>query len=302
MRELIVNADDFGLTRQVSQGIIDAHREGIVTSTTLLANGAAFDTAVSMSVRTPRLGIGVHLNLSEGTPVSSKSKIPTLLDARGRLHLAPGRLWIEILKRKLSLSEVELELQAQIEKVIRAGISPTHLDGHKHVHVLPGISDIVIRLAQEFGISPVRCPVKEAPNLRRLLRFSLGAAQTPIIKQYLVGQAVSGFAQQFRRKLAEAGLICPSYFYGLSETGFLDVQSLQDVLSRVSKGTSELMCHPGYVDSDLVRTGTRLLSQREIEIQALIAPQVRKLVTDQGIRLVSYGHLAGSRQPAKVAA
>lgn len=301
MRELIVNADDFGLTKQVSQGIIDAHREGIVTSTTLLANGEAFEAAVSMSLQAPRLGVGVHLNLSEGVPISPASKIPTLLDARGRLHLTPGRLWAAILKRKVSLSDVERELQAQIVRVIRAGILPTHLDGHKHVHVLPGISAIVIRLAQQFGIRSVRCPVEEAPNLPRLLRYSQGT-QTPVIKQFLVGRAVSGFGRRFSKELEQAGLICPRHFYGLSETGFLDVQSVQDILSRVSAGTGELMCHPGYQDVDLVRTGTRLLAQREAELQALTAPRVRKLVAHQGIRLVSYRGLARSRQPTEAAA
>src|SRR5262249_47753778 len=149
MRELIVNADDFGLTRQVSRGIIDAHCEGIVTSTTLLANGGAFEAALSMSRRAPRLGIGVHLNLSEGVPVSPPATIPSLVDPRGRLHLTPGRLWAGVLRCKVSLSDVERELRAQIEKVLRAGIAPTHFDGHKHVHALPCFSDIVIRLAQQ---------------------------------------------------------------------------------------------------------------------------------------------------------
>src|SRR6185503_13650054 len=125
MRELIVNADDFGLTRRVTQGILDAHRDGIVTSTTLLANGGAFGDAVSMSRRAPQLGIGVHLNLSEGAPVSRPFNIPSLVDAQGTLHLTPGLLGAGILQHKVSLSDVERELHAQIEKVLRAGISPT---------------------------------------------------------------------------------------------------------------------------------------------------------------------------------
>ena len=301
MKELIVNADDFGLTTKVSQGIIDAHREGIVTSTTLLANAEAFEAAVSLGLRAPRLGIGVHLNLSEGIPVSSARKVCSLVDGRGRLHLTPGRLWAAILRGKVSLSDVERELHAQIEKVIQAGISPTHLDGHKHVHVLPRISAIVIRLAQQFGIANVRCPVEEAANIARLLHYSEGP-QAPVLKQYLVGRAVSGFARRFRKELAPAGLLCPGHFYGLSETGFLNVQRVEDILNRVPEGVSELMCHPGYVDAALVETGTRLLSQREIELQALRVPEVRKLVTDQGVQLTSYRDLDRSSQPAEAAA
>jgi chitin disaccharide deacetylase len=242
-----------------------------------LANGGAFEFAVSISACAPRLGIGVHLNLSEGVPVSPTSKVPSLVDARGRLHLTPGRLWAGILRRKVSLSDVGRELRAQIEKVIGAGISPTHLDGHKHVHVLPGISAIVIRLAQQFGIGNV-------------------------LKQYLVGRGVSGFARRFRKKLKHAGLLCSGHLYGLSETGFLNVRGVQDIVNRIPEGVSELMCHPGYVDADLVETGTRLLFQREIELEALRAPDVRRSVAHQGIQLMSYGDLAGSRPLARAAA
>jgi chitin disaccharide deacetylase len=142
MKKLIVNADDFGLTKRVSEAIVEAHRHGIVTSTTLMANGAAFDAATDLSRQMPRLGIGVHLNLSEGMPVSPAPRIPSLLSAHGRLHLTPGRLWKAIAMRRVSLADVETELRAQIAKIHRAGILPTHFDGHKHVHILPRISDV----------------------------------------------------------------------------------------------------------------------------------------------------------------
>ncbi len=301
MRGLIVNADDFGLTRQVSQGILVAHRHGILTSTTLMANGRAFELAVSLAGRAPRLGIGVHLNLRDGNPVSPIYRIPSLVDARGQLHLTSQQLWVGILKGKVSLSDVERELEAQIEKVIRAGISPTHLDGHKHMHVVPGISAIVIRLAQRFGIPNVRCPIERAPNLGRLLLSTRGN-RIAVLKQYLVGRAVSALAWRFRLQLEQAGLTTTDRFYGLSETGFLDAQCLEGLLGRVPEGTTELMCHPGWLDVDLIETGTRLLSQRVVELQALMAPAVRKLGADRGIRLISYRDLAGWRQAAEAAA
>ena len=294
MKELIVNADDFGLTEAVSCGILDAHREGIVTSTTLMANGGAFEAAVSMSRRAPRLGIGVHLNLTEGEPVSPALRVPSLVDRTGRLHLSPGRLLRAIVRRQVNLADVESELRQQITKVLSAGISPTHLDGHKHVHVLPGVSDVVIRLAQEFSIRSIRCPREVAPNWPTLLRSR--NPQTAVLKQYLVGRMVSGFARSFKEKLSRAGLLFPAQFYGLSETGFLGTQSIQEMLERLSDGVSELMCHPGYLDNDLVRAGTRLLAQREVEIRALTARPVRALVADLGIQLISYRRLAASSQ------
>jgi hopanoid biosynthesis associated protein HpnK len=298
MRQLIVNADDFGLTEQVSRGILDAHREGIVTSTTLMANGGAFDAAVSMARREYHLAIGVHLNLTEGVPVSPASNIPTLVDRQGRLHLSPRRLAQGIMTRQVNLAEVETELWHQIWKVLRAGILPTHLDGHKHVHVLPGVSDIVIRLAQEFSIPGIRCPSEAAPKIPTLLRN--GNSRIATAKQYLLGRAVSIFARRFREKLVKAGLLSPAHFYGLSQTGFLDTQSIQDILGDVPEGASELMCHPGYLDADLAKTGTRLRVQREVEIRGLTAHQVRKLVADRGIQLINYLYLQfGARAPER---
>jgi chitin disaccharide deacetylase len=325
IRQLIVNADDFGLTERVSRGILDAHRAGIVTSATIMANGRAFDITVCLSRRAPQLGIGVHLNLTEGAPVSPPWRIPTLVNRERRLHLSPGRLLRGILTRHVDLAEAEIELRAQLEKVCRAGIAPTHLDAHKHVHILPGVSEIVIRLAQQFSVRRIRCPREAAPEWPTLLRRggtsrAVAVRQYPteqtvsaegrapltpttaVVQQYLVGRAVSGFSLRFREKLAEAGLLSPAHFYGLSQTGFLDGPILQDILGRLPEGVSELMCHPGYVDADLVKTGTRLLAQRQVEIQALTAPTVRKLVAERGIQLVSYRQLGPPVQESGIAA
>ncbi len=301
MKQLIVNADDFGLTEQVSRGILDAHREGIVTSTTLMANGGAFDAAVTLARRSPRLGVGVHLNLTQGAPVSPPSKIPTLVDGQGRLHFSPALLWEGITRRKVNLADIQTELRAQISKARRAGIFPTHLDGHKHVHVLPGVSEIVIRLAQEFGIRRVRCPFEADPGVWHILRVSQGAAPS-VFKQYLVARVVSHFARRFRDEVERAGLMSPAQFYGLSNTGFLNTRGIQDILCRMSEGVSELMCHPGYADGELVKAGTRLLAQREVEALALTARNVKKLVADEGIQLVSYQDLAKPAQEVKMAA
>jgi predicted glycoside hydrolase/deacetylase ChbG (UPF0249 family) len=287
MRQLIVNADDFGLTENVNRGILDAHREGIVTSTTLLANGLAFEGAAAASKRFPRLGIGVHLNLTEGMPVADPSHIRTLVDRAGRLHMTPARLWAGIATGQVSLSDIEFELRAQIRKVIRAGIRPAHFDGHKHVHVLPPVSEVVLRLALEFHIPAVRCPMEQNAHASGPLR-NRRLSKISTIKQYLVSRAVSGLAKSFRKKLEQMGLLSATHFYGLSQTGFLDASAIRRILENLPPGTSELMCHPGYRDVELERTGTRLLTQREIEIHGLTATSVTNLVAAGGIGLCSY--------------
>ncbi len=309
MKQLIVNADDFGLTRLVSQGILDAHDHGIVTSTSLTPNGGAFEEAIAMARRAPRLSVGVHLTLAQGIPVSPTSEVPTLVNAQGRLHSSAVQFLDRILTGRISLHEIEIELRAQIAKVLRTGITPTHLDGHKHLHVLPGISEVVTRLAQEFAIPSVRCPAEELPLAR--LPHCLRDSRPGVLRQYLAGRAVSWFARRFRLKLNQAGLNSPAHFYGLSETGFLNVEKLEEILRRLPEGASELMCHPGYADPLLAKTGTRLLGQREIESRALRSPRIRELAVGEGIQLVNYrefaravpeGEVAGCNVEARIAA
>jgi chitin disaccharide deacetylase len=295
MKTLIVNADDFGLTEGVNEGIIRAHRNGLVTSTTLMANGEAFESAVAISRRAPQLGIGVHLNLTQGRPVAPPPQIPTLVGPNGHFHMTPSGLLWGLTTRQVELGEIETELRAQVSKVLAAGIRPTHLDGHKHVHVLPGISEVVIRLAQDYGIQSVRCPIETAPSLKHLLRSS-DAGRGAILKQYALARVVARFARQFKDRLIEAGLNCPARFYGLSQTGFLNEASLAAILRRVPEGASELMCHPGYLDADLHQAGTRLLKQREVELRALTCAKVKGIVGSEGIRLIAYRRRAVPRR------
>src|SRR5262249_5691109 len=121
----------------VNRGIAEAHRKGIVTSASLLANGAAFALAVELVRTTPGLGVGVHLNLSDGTPSADRETVTSLLNDAGTFEGGPESLLLRRARGSLRLHEVELEWDAQIEKVKAAGIEPTHVDGHKHVHMLP---------------------------------------------------------------------------------------------------------------------------------------------------------------------
>jgi hopanoid biosynthesis associated protein HpnK len=301
VKQLIVNADDFGLTENVNNGIWDSHCDGIVTSTTLLANGMAFEDAAAEGKRIHELGIGVHLNLTEGKPVADAKKIPTLVDRGGRLHMAPARLWAGIAAGQVSLSDIETEFRAQVTKIFHAGIRPTHFDGHKHVHVLPRVSEVVIRLAREFHIPAVRCPEEQNSHAGGTLVNGRHSGLSAL-KQSVVSRAVSLMAGSFRTKLARAGLLSSTHFFGISRTGFLDADAIRQILENLPEGTSELMCHPGYHDVDLERSGTRLLTEREIEIQGLTATSVRNLVESTGIQLLNYGEFVESTQPAWVAA
>ncbi len=293
MKQLIVNADDFGLTEGVSRGIVEAHRRGIVTSTTLLANGAVFESAVALALASPGLGVGVHLNLSEGRPVSEPSRVASLLNGQGCFSGGPAKLMARILSGKLRRAEVEHEWGAQIEKVRAGGIGITHLDGHKHVHMLPGLFPIALRLARQHGIPAVRLAVERPTGFSALLRRNGGAAPR-LAKQYLQARALAAAALDYREQLQQAEIKSPECFYGITQTGFLDAAELETILWNLPEGSSELMCHPGYLDAALGETPTRLLGQRERELDALTRPEARKPLATLGIQLINYRDLAAA--------
>ncbi len=291
MKRLIVNADDFGLTEKINQAIIEAHSCGLISSTSLLANGAAFESALALSRQAPRLGVGVHLNLTEGQPVAPASSIPSLVNGRGCFARKSAGLWRAAILGRVSGAEIEKELRAQIEKVLTAGIVATHLDSHKHVHALPALGRMAIRLARQYGIPAIRCVAERRSGLGCLLRRFPRAKMT-IFRQRLNSFALAVVSRGWSRQLRQAGVAYAEHFYGVTPTGFLDEEILREILRHLPDGTSELMCHPGFADQALRQTPTRLFEQREIEYQALSQPEIKLLAKDLGIELINYGDLA----------
>ena len=192
---------------------------------------------------------------------------------------------------RISLDAVEREFHAQIQRLLAAGIRPTHLDGHQHVHMWPPVFALTARLAGEYGMAGVRSSRERRPNFHRLWRRN-AHLRGKILLQAGVGLGLAFLAVASRAALAAEGVATPDYFYGVSATGYLDRGTLADVLRDVPDGVSELMCHPGYVDATLERVSTRLLRQRETEFEAVAAPEARILAASLGIELVTYRALA----------
>jgi predicted glycoside hydrolase/deacetylase ChbG (UPF0249 family) len=287
VKNLIVNADDLGWTEGVNRGIADAHRKGLVTSTSLLANGSAFASAQEVARANPELGVGVHLNLSDGPPSADPQQIHGLLNGEGQLDFSPESLLLRIASRGLELDSVEREWDAQILKVQAAGISPTHLDGHKHVQMLPGLFEIAVRLARKHGIRAIRVSHEES-KLRTVLSTGGDQRTGVVLKQGVQARGLKLLARDAREMADHAGLVTTDYFCGIAQTGVLTREGVELLLKSLPEGTTELMCHPGYADEDLRRSGTRLQESRQTELEILTDPHVRKLVATQGIRLISY--------------
>jgi predicted glycoside hydrolase/deacetylase ChbG (UPF0249 family) len=287
VKSLIVNADDLGWTEGVNRGIAEAHRKGLVTSTSLLANGRAFESALAVAQENPTLGVGVHLNLSDGPPMARAEQVHGLLNKQGRLEDGPESLLLRIASRSLPLEEVEREWDAQIQKVREGGIQPTHLDGHKHVQMLPGLFEIALRLAKKHHIRAIRVSHEES-KLRSVLASGGEQKTGVVLKQGVQARGLKLLARDAREMANHAGLATTDYFCGIAQTGALTREGVGHLLESLPEGTTELMCHPGYADAELRASSTRLQESRQTELQILTDPGIRKLVANRGIRLINY--------------
>jgi hopanoid biosynthesis associated protein HpnK len=287
MKQLILNADDFGMTRGVNDGVIRAHREGILTSATLMANGQAFDDAVERARANKELGVGCHLVLVGGKCVAPKDSVASLVDAGGNLPDSLPLFVAKISSGIIRTEEIERELRAQIQRIRAAGIEPTHLDTHKHTHAHPRVMEALGKVAKECGITRVRKPIE---NLRDSWDTSRAGGQG-VSMQILAAGAVRAIAPQFTAISRKYGLLSPDHFLGLAMTGQLGPSVLRGVIGTIADGTTEIMLHPGICDADLARSGSRLQNQREDELQGLLDSAVRSAVTERGIRLISYREL-----------
>ena len=291
MKNLIVNADDLGWTGGVNLGIAEAHGNGIVTSASLLANGEAFVSAIELAKGREDLGVGVHLNLSDGPPTAPRELVISLLNDEGVFAGGPESILVKLARRSMLLNEVEEEWDAQIAKVREAGISPTHLDGHKHVHMLPGLFEIALKLAKRHEIGAIRVS-HESSSMRAALASGEKQKASQVLKQGVHARALKLLAREARQYAERVGIATTDYFCGIAQTGELTLAGVAKLLRTLPEGTTELMCHPGFLDGDLERSRTRLRKSRSLEVEILTDKGIRNLVAEQGIRLIDYGFVA----------
>lgn len=287
MKELIINADDFGLTHGVNEGIRRAHREGILTSTTLMANGAAFDHAVECAKSCPALGVGCHLVLVGGHCVAPGKEIPSLADSEGRLPASLPSLVARVSSGMVRSKDIEREFRAQIGKIRAAGIEPTHLDSHKHTHAHPRVMAALSRVAKEMGIQRVRRPFETLKNSWATTRRT----GKPLSKQLVAAAAARTAAPRFDALARKFGLHTPGNFLGVASTGQLGSDALRHLVEILPDGQTEIMIHPGVYDAELIATGSRLQKERQLELDALLDPEVKGEIVARQIRLITFREL-----------
>ena len=289
MRRLIVNADDFGFTAGVNRAIVESHSRGIVTSSTLMANGIAFADAVGLAHRVPRLSVGCHVVLIDGEPVLPAGELPSLTRG-GRFRDGLKTFAARALAARIDDEQVFAEATAQIRRIQSAGIRIAHFDTHKHTHLFPRILRPVLRAAKACGVAVVRNPF----GPRMPMQSSAFLQRPNLWTRYAQLRVLGAFARKFRAAVDQEGFATTDGTLGIEVTGTLDESLFHAIADSIPDGTWEFVCHPGYNDADLQKANTRLRASREMELRVLTLPGARGILEERGIQLISYSDLAAS--------
>lgn len=279
-RVLVVVADDYGLTDGVSRGILRAHHEGIVTSTSILANGPAFDRTAAWLDDAPELAVGLHLAcVGEDPPLLGAAEIPTLVDRRGRFALSWHRLLPRLLAGRVDQDDLRREFSAQHDRVVAAGLEVAHVNTHQHLHLWPSVGRVVIGLAVAWGVPAIR------------VTGSTGGSPA--------GRGVERLSHQLRLDAADAGLVFANRFAGFTHRGRLDASAIDETLTRVARGQGsvELGTHPGEAGDDALAR-YRWKYRWDDELDALTASSTRAGVRSREFTLGTHRDLEPGRPPA----
>ena len=282
MKRLIVNADDFGLHTEINKGIIKGYQEGFITSTSLMVSAPAFAEAVALAKANPQLGIGVHITLVGGVkPVLPQEEIKSLLDAEGNFlpdYVAfAKRFYTGGVKRR----ELEKEVRAQFAKALDSGLEITHFDSHQHTHILPGVGDIILGIAQEYGMKKMRLP-REPYGFTG--GFTAGVGRK-------IGRAGLTFCANLIKDEAKlAKMKFPHCFFGMLAGGNLNPELVGNILRALPEGTSEIMTHPG-LNTDILSQSFTWQYHWQDELAAYLDAENKSLIKEQGIKLISFAEL-----------
>lgn len=283
-RTVIFTADDFGLSPALNGAVALAHRRGLLRCASLMAAGPHFLEAVRLARDLPDLCLGAHLTLIQGRAVLPPAKLPQLVDSRGRFLNDPVKVgWRYFFQPKL-LPEIKMELAAQIEALLRAGLSLWHLNGHVNLHLHPRIFPLVLDLAREYGIPAVRLA-------RENWRTTLALAPDHPLPKVAQGIIFTLLCRRAARLARAAGLIFNDHLFGLLNDGRMTETYLLGLVPRLEPGITEIYCHPGmFADAELQHWAPAY--HRRAELDALLSPRLRDALVTAGIQLSDFQALS----------
>jgi hopanoid biosynthesis associated protein HpnK len=286
MRRLIVNADDFGSSREVNEAVIFAHRRGILTSASLMVSGEAFYHAVALAKENPGLAVGLHVTCADGHPVMHPSEVPHLVGRTGAFSSDPALAGLRYFFSRNARRELFGEIAAQFKKFSRAGLNFSHVDSHCHLHMHPVVLDAMVEISESYGIRRMRVPADSFFAALPFLPSPVPSAGYAIVFKLLTGR--------MERRLRKRGFIFPHRVYGNMLTGRMSTEYILSLLDGLPQGTSEIYFHPALSGSlpmsavRAIRAGGHAAPQRFRDFSILIDPDVRSKIDRLGIILSTY--------------
>jgi chitin disaccharide deacetylase len=275
----IINGDDFGFSHGVNQAIIKAHKEGVLTSTSLMVTGEAFDEAVDLAHAHPTLAVGLHLVLVCGRAALPPSQIPHLVDSTGNFPYSAATSGLRYQFIQATHEELRQEIRAQLEKFRSSGLRLSHVDGHLHMHVHPVVLRMLIDLADEFGIRVIRLPHEELGMSLRLDRQNL------LTK--LVWAGVFGGLRRYGEGLLKSkGIGFAERVYGLLQTGSVTEEYLLGLIPQIQANLVEIYCHPAIAIAGEPLNGPS--GAGEAELAATLSEQVSEMLAAKGFQLTNF--------------
>ncbi len=282
MKQLIVTADDFGAATAVNEAVEQAHSQGVLTAASLMVTGNAAADAVERARRLPSLGVGLHLVLVEGRPVSPPELVPDLVDRRGLFRTGMARMGADIFFRPGVRRQVALEIEAQFRAFSATGLPLDHVNAHKHFHLHPTIAAMILRIGKRFGLKAARVPAEPRAVLTGI---EPGA---PSIVEWIVAPWAAALRGRFRR----AGVRAPDQVFGLRWSGAMTAGRLGGLIANLPPGLSEIYLHPATDDGfDGHAPGYRYRD----ELAALVDPAVESAVREHGVMLGSFAAFIAGR-------
>jgi hopanoid biosynthesis associated protein HpnK len=271
VRRLTVNADDFGLSSSVNEAVIRAHREGILTTASLMVNESGFDEAVKLAKKNPKLGVGLHLTLLQGHSALSPEKIHGLVNSHGEFPNYPIDVGVGYFFKRGLCEQLRAEIHAQFDKFHATGLPLDHVNGHLHIHLHPTVFRILIEDAEKLGIKRMRLTRDCLARSRRMTSghwfYRLSHAA---IFELLSSRA--------RKTLEQKKIRHTQITFGLLQNARVDEEYILKLLPELPSGDSELYSHPS-------------LGEFKHEFDALISPRVKSRVQELGIELIRYQDL-----------
>lgn len=278
MKYLIVSADDFGLSDSINNGIIKAYKGGIVTFLNFIPAGPAFENVLEFTKDVKLDEIGAHLALTQITPVTDPSGISTLVAKDKKFHKSYIQFLLNLLLGKIDTGQIYIELKNQLDILKKTGIPITNLSSHEHIHMVPAILDIFIRLAKEYDIPSIRCLGSEK---------IFGSVTMKKIYKKVVLQA---FAKKMAEKMRKSEIIFADNFLGFLAAGALQESVLIKMIGSLKNGTTELVCHPGFLSPEVLDRCV-FHSNCESELSAVTSNNVKDIVKEKDIKLIKFGEL-----------